>query len=587
VRLDFRAKTFLAALAVAAIALTMATLIIAWELRRDERASIELRLTDQARLIAELLSRDPQAGDDANLDAEADRLADFINGRVTLIAADGRVVGDSTLDGEPLATLENHLQRPEVQAALAGGLGIVQRFSTTTNEDMLYAAVIARHPRVAFVRVSEPLTAVTEQVRRVAARSLIAFALAAPVAVILAWLSSVFISRRVREIAHLANRYSSGNLARGVHDFGNDELGTVARTLDSVVHQLGVRLDELSRDRARMEAILSGMVEGVLVVDRGGRLQLVNRAAQTMLRVEASAEGRPYVEVIRHPDIAAQLAGALGGESVEARELALARDPGKTFIARATPVSGGGAVLVLHDITDLRRADQVRRDFVANISHELRTPLTSIRGYVEALLEDVSDQDNARRFLEVIGRQSARMERLVTDLLRLARLDAKQESLDLTPCDIESLFRGIVADLGPTIANKGQTVTTSVADDATTVDADTAKLHDVIRNLVENAVNYSPDGAAIGVLAERRGDDIALVVSDSGPGIPAEDLSRVFERFYRVDKSRARPGGTGLGLAIVKHLVELHRGRVWAENRAGGGAAFTVLLQQTQAQRQP
>lgn len=424
----------------------------------------------------------------------------------------------------------------------------------------------------------DPLTTVAAQVRRIGTPALIAFALVAPLAAVLAWLSSAFVSRRVRDIVHVAERYSSGDLTRSAYDFGRDEIGTVARTLDSVVHQLAGRLDELSRDRARMEAILAGMVEGVLVVDRAGRLQLVNRAAQEMLRVEASAEGRPYVEVIRHPDITAQLAGALGGQSVAARELALARDPGKTFMARVTSVSSGGAVLVLHDITDLRRADQVRRDFVANISHELRTPLTSIRGYVETLLEDVSDQASTRQFLEVIGRQSARMERLVTDLLRLARLDAKQETLDLAPCHVESLFQSILADLGQTIASKGQRITTSVTDDATVVNADPAKLHDVIRNLVENAVNYSPDGAAIGLSAERRGPDIALVVSDSGPGIPPEDLSRVFERFYRVDKSRARPGGTGLGLAIVKHLVELHGGRVWAENRALGGAAFTVAL---------
>ena len=186
----------------------MATIIIAWELRRDERASIELRLTDQARLIAELLTTNTSPADDTSLDEEADRLAAFINGRVTLIAADGRVLGDSTLDGEPLATVENHLQRPEVQAALTRGIGIIERFSTTTNEDMLYAAVVARHPRVAFVRVSEPLTAVAEQVRRVGAQALVAFALAAPVAVILAWLSSFFISRRGPEIAHVAERYS-------------------------------------------------------------------------------------------------------------------------------------------------------------------------------------------------------------------------------------------------------------------------------------------------------------------------------------------------------------------------------------------
>jgi two-component system phosphate regulon sensor histidine kinase PhoR len=299
-----------------------------------------------------------------------------------------------------------------------------------------------------------------------------------------------------------------------------------------------------------------------------------------MLRVDASAAGRPYLEVIRHPDIASQLAGALRGETVDSRELALVRDPGRTFVARAATVShaGGGAVLVLHDITDLRRADQIRRDFVANVSHELRTPLTAIRGYVEALLDEPTDADNTRRFLEIVARHSARMERLVTDLLRLARLDARQEPLDIVACDARQVFNGVVADLAPVIEARRQRVTVHVEPGAERIRADPAKLHDIIRNLVENAVNYSPDQSEVCVEAARHNGSLAITVSDSGPGIPPEDLTRVFERFYRVDKSRSRPGGTGLGLAIVKHLVELHDGEARAANKPEGGAIFTVTL---------
>jgi len=581
VSLRFRTKIFASALAVAAAALAIATIIIAWELRRDERATIEQRLTEEARLIADLLSEAPPSISDAALDDEADRLADLLGSRVTLIAADGKVVGDSTLDGEPLAVLENHLQRPEVQVARQRGLGSSERYSTTVERDMLYFAVLATHPRVAYVRVSLPLTTVSAQIRRVGLQSIIAFALAAPFAVLFAWLSSVLLGRRVRAIADVAKRYSSGDLTKPAYDYGPDELGSVARVLDESVQELGRRLDELSRDRARMEAILSGMVEGVLVVDRQGRLQLVNGAAQVMLHVEAGAIGRPYVEVIRHPDIAAQIAGALAGGQVEARELALARDPGRTFVARAASVAaagGGGAVLVLHDITDLKRADQIRRDFVANVSHELRTPLTAIRGYVEALLDDASDAENTKRFLETIGRQSARMERLVKDLLRLARLDARQEPLDISTCDVQQLFATVVADLAPAIEAKHQRVSTNLPPGGVSIHADPAKMHDVIRNLVENAVNYSPDQAAIVLGAARNDGTVQITVADSGPGIPPQDLSRVFERFYRVDKSRSRPGGTGLGLAIVKHLVELHGGTVRAENRPEGGATFAITL---------
>ncbi len=577
----FRGKVFAAALGVAAAALALATAITAWELRGEERSVIERRLRDQALLIADLLAQNPGVSG-PGIDDEADRLADAIDGRVTLIRGDGVVVGDSSVDGEALAALENHLDRPEVQVAHQGGVGVVERYSTTIQADLLYAAVPARHPEIAYVRVALPLTAVADQVRRVGVSAVIAFALAAPLAVLLAWLSSVVLSRRVQAITAVAQRYSAGDLTRPSRDYGSDELGTVARVLDASVQDLGHRLEELARDRAHMEAILGGMVEGVLVLDRQGRVQLVNRAAQEMLAVNASAVGRRYLEVIRHPDISSQLTAALRGANVEPHELPLGRDMNRIFVARAAPVSaagGGGAILVLHDITDLKRADQIRRDFVANVSHELRTPLTAIRGYVEALLDDPADPEQTQKFLEIVARHSARMDRLINDLLRLARLDAHQEPLDIAPCGLEQIFASVVSDLGLAIEAKQQHVTTSVAPEAGTISADPAKLHDIVRNLVENAVNYSPDRADIRVEALKRPEGhVAITVTDSGPGIPTSDLGRVFERFYRVDKARSRPGGMGLGLAIVRHLVELHGGRATAENRPEGGARFTVTL---------
>jgi two-component system phosphate regulon sensor histidine kinase PhoR len=235
-------------------------------------------------------------------------------------------------------------------------------------------------------------------------------------------------------------------------------------------------------------------------------------------------------------------------------------------------------VLVLHDITDLRRADQIRRDFVANVSHELRTPLTAVRGYVEALIDGPADAETTRRFLDVIARHAARMERLVKDLLRLAQLDAHQEVPEITTCHLQGVFEAVVVELAPAIEARRHEVTIDVAPDAAEVEADPAKLHDVVRNLVENAVNYSEDAGHVRLEARRAAGDVMIAVSDSGPGIPPDDLTRVFERFYRVDKSRSRPGGTGLGLAIVRHLVELHGGRVRADNRPEGGARFTVTL---------
>jgi two-component system phosphate regulon sensor histidine kinase PhoR len=385
---------------------------------------------------------------------------------------------------------------------------------------------------------------------------------------------------RVAAILSVARRYVLGDLSRPAPDYGDDDLGSVARAMDQAVQELGRRVDSLARDRARMEAILASMIEGVLVVNEQGRLQLVNDAARRILKLEKESIDRSYVEAIRHPGIVEHIGRALAGEDTGGLELSVTRDTTRWLVARVAPVvaAGRGAVLVMHDITELRQADLVRRDFVANVSHELRTPLTAIKGYAEALLDDPDDADAREKFLDIIHRHATRMERLVKDLLRLARLDAGQETVEFVPCDIEGLLRGIAHDFEPIAAEKQQTIDTRVTPEAATLVTDAAKLHDIARNLVENAVNYTPDGGTIDVRAAIANGRFQLTVADSGHGISPDDLGRVFERFYRVDKSRTRPGGTGLGLSIVKHLVHVLDGEVTASNQDAGGALFTVTL---------
>jgi two-component system phosphate regulon sensor histidine kinase PhoR len=382
-------------------------------------------------------------------------------------------------------------------------------------------------------------------------------------------------------VATTAARYKAGDFSQPARDHGRDEIGVVANVLDDTARELGARLTDMARERAHMEAILTGMVEGVVLVNGAGRLVLTNPAVRAMLRLPGAAEGRHYLEVVRHPAIAAQLAAALAGGTPEAVDVDLDLHGRRVFVAQVVPVArerGGGAVLVLHDITDLRRADQMRRDFVANVSHELRTPLTAIRGYVEALTDGPPAAD-AQRFLEVISRHTLRMERLVRDLLRLARLDAGQEALARVECGLAGLVTAVEHDMQALLASRRQQVHATIASDAATVSADPGHLHDLLRNLVENASNYSPEGGVIEVATARTDQGVTLTVADRGPGIPDADLSRIFERFYRVDRSRTRdPGGTGLGLSIVRHLVELHGGRVTATNREGGGARFAVEL---------
>lgn len=391
------------------------------------------------------------------------------------------------------------------------------------------------------------------------------------------------IAQRVRAIAEVAARYRTGDLRPSRLDFGDDEVGVVARALDDSVQQLGLRIGELAQDRSRMEDILAGMVEGVLVVDPSGRVQLANQAARSMLSLDEQWLSRPYIEAVRHPAINDLVTAALAGRPSASVEIAPPRDPTRTLMARAAPATPGGAhgaVLVLHDITDLRKADRIRRDFVANVSHELRTPLTAVRGYVEALQEPDVSSDDRQRFLAVIGRHAHRMEHLVKSLLRLARLDAGQETVDLIACETRRVLQTVAGDLAPVLDGRGQRVSVRVEATADSVMADPAKLHDVLRNLIANASAYAPASTLIALTAAPVSiDRVAIAVKDQGPGIPEEDLGRIFERFYRVEKSRARdPGGTGLGLSIVKHLVELQGGTVRAENCASGGARFTVTL---------
>jgi two-component system phosphate regulon sensor histidine kinase PhoR len=582
-RVSYRAKLFLSALAAAVLALGVAGVLFAQSMRVRTDARIEQTLIAHARLTSELLARAAPALA-SSLQDEATRIGDLIGARVTLIAADGRVVGDSAETAATLGGMENHAGRPEVVAARDTGLGASRRYSSTLRIEMLYVAVPVRHPDVAFARLALPLTDIRQQLWIVMRALLAALGAALAGAAAIAWVLSGRLGARVRDIAQAARRYQSGDLARRPIDYGGDELGVVARALDDSVHELGRRLGELARDRARMEAILGSMTEGVIVVDADGALQMANGAARQMLALDDSAMRRHYLEANRHPIVAALLAEALHGRVPAPRELSLPHERARTVMAYAAPASGHqafGAVLVLHDVSEERRVERIRRDFVANVSHELRTPLTAIRGYVEALGDDAVGAEQRRQFLDVITRHTARMERLVQDLLRLARLDAGQETLRVAPIDARAFVDGVVADLSPMLDARSQQVTISVAADADVIVADEGKLRDVLQNLVVNASTYAPEGTAIAVDVSRSGRMATIAVSDKGPGIPVPDLMRVFERFYRVDKSRARdPGGTGLGLAIVRHLVELHGGHARADNLPRGGARVTVTLPQ-------
>ena len=558
-----RTRLFLAAFGIAALSLLLAAALVAWLLERQLLDRITTDLLAEARLVAGLLARSGPDPTVAELDREADSLGVSLGARVTIIEPGGRVVGDTAEDGPALAAMENHGARPEIELARAAGAGVTRRYSTTVERDLLYAAVRVDHPGVAFVRLALPLTAVDDQIASVQRGTAGGLLLALAGALVLAWVTSAAMSRRVSAIAAVARRYAAGDLTPQIGPYGDDEIGTVARALDGSVQELGRRLAELSRNRRMTDAILGSMTEGVLVVDAQGRVKMANDAVRRVLQIVETPVDRHYVELIRHPEVAKQIGRALEAGGSSQTEITLSTEPVRVCLASAAPYT-----------------EQIRQDFVANVSHELRTPLTAIRGAVDALADE-TDVAVRQRFLDIVARHTTRMERLVTDLLRLARLDAGQEVLHPDTCSTATVFSNVAAELAPVLETKRQRVQARIEPGAERLLADPAKIHDVIRNLVENAAHYAPECSAIELDAGIAGSGNAVVlrVADRGPGIPDTDLTRVFERFYRVEHSRARnPGGTGLGLAIVKHLVGLHDGTVEAANRADGGSVFTIVV---------
>ena len=397
------------------------------------------------------------------------------------------------------------------------------------------------------------------------------------------WYVVSIFDRHIVSLVGVVREYSGGDFSHREDKFSDAEYGNVLREVENIVQDLIQRNESSKKKEQLAGAILSSMAEGSLVVDERGHVQMVNVAMREMLGMSELPIDRHYIELIRNPDVSKQIGQALGGRLPSRKEITLNMDRPKSFLSISTPFvvqDKPGVAVVLHDITELRRVEQIREDFVANVSHELRTPLTAIRGSVDALVEE-NISPAQQRFLDIIARNTLRMERLVSDLLRLARLDAGQERLQLVPCSTKSLFKSLASELTTNLQERHQQLQWNIDKGADVVVADPVKLHDIFRNLIENATHYSPDNSTISLRAavKRSVDEIVLSVSDRGNGIPEPDLLRIFERFYRVEQLRSDNfRGTGLGLAIVKHLVGLHGGEVSAMNRPDGGAIFEVTF---------
>ena len=588
-----RGRIVLTALAAVAAALVVALLVGGPALRRRATEQTREQLLAEAQLMARVVEPALRHGAGRDeLDAAVDAAAREVRARVTIVGRDGRVLADSALSGAALEAAENHRERPEVRAALAAGMGVSERRSSTVGEDMMYAAVPVRSPEgvLAVSRVALSLRGVDEQAREFQRALLLALAVAfVAIAALSAALASS-LAGPLREVMDAARRFAAGDLsARSRVDRG-DELGELARILNRSADQLQARITEIARDRARTEAILSAMEEGVLAVDHRGLVLLANDALRRQL-APTDPVGRHYLEVLRQREVAQCVEDVLRTGRRVRLEIEV-RHPRRDYAVVGVPFPGAqdappGAVLTFHDVTERRRLEQVRRDFVANASHELRTPLTSIKGFVEAL-EDGAAEDPAvaPRFLAKIRTHADRMAALVADLLELSRLESGERPPRWTTVSPAALAEEVVASFAKAAAANGTALVHRPAG-APDIVSDPERLRAILQNLVENAVKYTPPGGRIEVSSAPGGGGAAVfAVADDGPGIAAEHLPRIFERFYRVDRARSRDlGGTGLGLSIVRHLADGMGASVSVESQPGQGSCFTLTVPAAPAAR--
>ncbi len=407
--------------------------------------------------------------------------------------------------------------------------------------------------------------------------ALLTFVFAAGIAF---FLSSRSFSRRIHRLKEFTDRAAAGDFSPLERDHGNDQLSDLADALGHTVSGLGQTIRTLTDERNRSSAILGSMVEGVAVVTGEERILFCNWAFEEILELPAgSSHGRTLVEALRQADLVALVRQALSGVEELTGEVEVGTVRRRNFSVTAAPVraaGANGAVLVLHDITELRRLERVRRDFVANVSHEFKTPLTAIQGFAETLLSGaLDDTANRRRFVEIIREHAWRLARLTDDLLKLSRIEAGRLELEMRPIRVEALVNGCIETARLKAEGKGLQIHVDLHENAPPVWGDGAQLGEVLQNLVDNALQYTPSGGKIDVLARANGTEVVFTVIDTGIGIPESDLERIFERFYRVDAARSREaGGTGLGLAIARHIIDAHSGRIWVESAVGQGSRF-------------
>jgi two-component system phosphate regulon sensor histidine kinase PhoR len=583
-KLGIRAKLFLISLGVIIVSVVVAYAYSSDRLERELTDRVRAELIVRARLVA-LGAESSYAlwEDHARWHALAHDLGQRSNAEVTLLRKDGMVLGESQEHDDPVSFAE----RSEVRGALALS-GAEPGYASVVDGHMLVVAVpFSRADEVAGVaRVALPLTEI-DVARAALYKTLsLATALALAAAIIVSTVAAELASRTARSLTEVARRMADGDLTTRARQTGDDEFGELGRALDQLAKNLSRTLGDLSEERDRLGGILASMQEGVLLLDRSGHIYVLNPSLREMLLVGPDSVGKTVLEVVRHAELKELL--DLGRRSPEAvtREIDFGTIQPRRLLVRAAQLPGdqGGLLAVFVDVTEVRRLESLRREFVANVSHELRTPVTAVRSAAETLQNAASDDPAARSaFLGIIERNAERLHDLVEDLLDLSRIESRGLKLNMEPLVVDAVYDQVLSLFAERAAKRGTVLENEAPEDTRRILADRRALEHVLTNLVDNAVKYCPSGTTIRLRAVSHEDSVELLVEDNGPGIEQRHLPRLFERFYRVDAGRSRDiGGTGLGLSIVKHLVEAMGGTVHVESTPGVGTKFGVVLNSDQ-----
>lgn len=526
-------------------------------------------------------------------DEQAKKLKATFQARITFITKSGKVLGDS--DHEP-STMDNHLNRDEIINAMKSGSGSEMRLSDTLNEKMLYVAVAVKDEgsQIGFIRMAMTLETVDHSVRQLWILLLIGLSVLFIIAALISYRIAHNLTRPLEKITRVAHQITHMNYRSRVTIRKKDEIGRLGEAINTMADSLQLQMNRITEDESRLKSVLENMMSGVLMIDREERIVLMNRSAEDFLGFTSDELlGKKFDEAKQQFELTKLIRECIDAREHISDEMIFYFPEERILEVNVTPMSQtgeewAGVLIVLHNITAVRRLERMRSEFVANVSHELKTPITAVKGFAETLLAGaLDDKEIAKSFLQIIFDESERLNRLIGDILELSKIESKRIPLQFSPVEMRSLVERSLEIMRPEALKKHIMLDMQVEEDIY-IEADEDRLRQILINLLSNGISYTPEGGKVKVRVEAlhspadRDNDyerLRLTISDSGIGIPKKDLPRIFERFYRVDKARSRvSGGTGLGLSIVKHLVDLHKGTIQVESEVGIGTKFIIDL---------